>query len=120
MSARRITRRRAGRRQTYASVQPDQDLAVGRGVGRREEPEVELVLGRVAQGHQPGVRLAHVEVDVGNGGAVDDILYISTGQSSLVAVGPATHSRDRGERSRGPLSLSPFPFPVPFTTHQSG
>ena len=51
------------------TVQPDSDLVISIWVLRGEEPEVELggLVGSLADGEETSVRLANVEVDIGNG-----------------------------------------------------
>ena len=51
---------------TYATVQPDKNLLVGRRVGRGEKPEeqVVLVVWVTADREQAGIRLADVKVDI--------------------------------------------------------
>lgn len=58
---------------THAAVQPDENLLLGRRIGRREEPEEQLVLVRrvAADGQEAGVGLAHVEVNIWDSLAVD-------------------------------------------------
>ncbi len=54
-------------RETHAAVQPDENLLFRSRIGRGKKPEEEVVwvVGVLAEGQQPGVGLAHVEVDIG-------------------------------------------------------
>ena len=58
---------------TYTTIEPYQDLLLGRRIGRREEPEEQLVLivRVVSDGEQARIRLANVEVDIGDVGTID-------------------------------------------------
>jgi hypothetical protein len=59
----------------WSSVQPNQDLITGEFVCRWDEPEVQLgCIGLVRDGQQTGVRLANVEVNIGNRSTVNSKL----------------------------------------------
>jgi hypothetical protein len=61
------------RRATGTTVHPDADLVARLRVLGGEVPEVQLarLVGVLADGHQAGVRLANVKVDLGHARAVD-------------------------------------------------
>lgn len=59
---------------SWAAVQPDGDLLLGVWVGRGEEPEEQTGLAMGCVGQVASVRLADVEVDRRNGGAIDEEL----------------------------------------------
>ena len=58
---------------THAAVQPNENLLLRGWIGRREEPEEQLVLVRrvAADGQEAGIRLAHVEVDIWDSLSID-------------------------------------------------
>lgn len=62
-------------KRTYTTIQPNENLLLGgRGrVGRWKEPKEQLVLvvGVAADGQQPGIGLARIEVDLRNALSVD-------------------------------------------------
>jgi hypothetical protein len=81
-------------RDTYAAVQPDENLLVRRRVGRREEPEekVVLVVGVAADGQQPGIGLANVEVDIRDALAIDSEFYDDKLAAYSWSIGATEHS----------------------------
>lgn len=60
---------------TYTAIEPDDNLLLSSRVLRRLEPEVELLVALrvIGDGHLASIRLANVEVDIGDGGAVDGV-----------------------------------------------
>lgn len=66
-------------RVSHASVKPDQDLLVGRLIGRREEPEEQVIPSLFrSHGNRPGVRLSHIKIHLRDSSAVDRELFYET------------------------------------------
>lgn len=80
-----------------ATIEPNSDLICGVGVGRREEPEEELasLVGCTTDGQKTGVRLANIEVDIGESRAIDPKFCDAISRCSRIVVKGETHSRSR-------------------------